>query len=125
MNIPDKIYRSIEELPFVERAIVLALVTEYMENGTINAEATGKPLEFFMGIKSELDKVLRRRIYAREYRARKKAESTRAKQSPFTPQKPKKEVVKNEESPKRIFKDSGNLTRRKRRKLEKKGFIII
>lgn len=60
MNIPNKIYCKVEQLPFMHRAIVLALITEYMETGTINPEAQGAPLEFFMGVKAELDGVLKK-----------------------------------------------------------------
>lgn len=131
MNIPNKIYCKVEQLPFMHRAIVLALITEYMETGTINPEAQGAPLEFFMEVKAELDGVLKKRAYARQYRERKKAQAASAKEKSTARVAPKEtdpKITKTADEPaepKRIFRDNGNLTRRKRRKLEKRGFIIV
>ena len=133
MNIPNKIYCKVEHLPFMHRAIVLALITEYMETGVINPEAQGAPLEFFMGVKAELDGVLKKRAYARQYRERRKAQaqaaSTKEKSiARVAPKETDPEITKTADEPaepKRIFRDNGNLTRRKRRKLQKRGFIIV
>ena len=75
MNIPQKFYDMLEGLSFTYHAVFLALVTEYIDKGTVNAEATGYALDLFMDIKPELDQIIRRREYSRKYRERKKAQA--------------------------------------------------
>ena len=140
MNIPQKIYARVQGLPFAERAGFLAIITYYMEYGVIHDEGGGAAMELFREVRDELDDILHRRYVARKYRARKKAEKEAAKakaveQAEKTetsdisektgksekPEKSEKVIPK----PPRMFYDTGRLTRRKRRRLEKKGFMIV
>lgn len=75
MTVPNKIYRQIEGFSFMDRAIVLALVTDYLENGEIACDGEGFPYDFFLSIRPELDKIIKRRAYARNYRERKKKQT--------------------------------------------------
>lgn len=78
MNIPQKFYDMLEGLSFTDHANFLAIVTYYMEYGVIHDEGKGYALDLFYEIREELDDIMHRRRYAREYRARKKAEKEQA-----------------------------------------------
>lgn len=140
MTIPQKFYDMSAALSFTERANFLAIITYYMEYGVIHDEGKGYAFELFTEIRDELDDILRRRRYAREYRARKKAKkqsepSEKPEQSKKSEPSDKSDTSKKIEyadesaskdlQKQRVFYDTGNLTRRKRRKLESKGFLII
>lgn len=115
MNIPQKIYEQIQGFSFADRAIILALAAEYLENGSVSYDQKGSALDFFNSIRQELDRTIRRRAYARAYRAKKKAEKTKPEIShnPATPDLPESSDNSDTKIP--------FLNRRERRFLERRA----
>lgn len=125
MSIPQKIYQQIQGFSFADRAVILALVTEYLEKGSISYSQEGFSLDFFNSVRKELDRVIRRRAYARQYRAKKKAEKTEAAES----SKSSKSVSslpsdssENSEKPDASTIERPYFNRRERRLLERQLF---
>lgn len=125
MNIPQKYYDILEGLSFTEHANFLAIITYYMEYGVIHDEGRGYALELFYDIRDELDDILRRRRYARAYRARKKArQQSEAIEKSETSEKPDdsgrsdtSDIPENTDSPEEM-PSAPVLNRRQRRQIE-------
>ena len=102
MTIPDSLLQQTEHLPELDQALTLLAIKRYMHNGSTLTETTDDALTTFEALRPQIDRILRRRAYARAYRARRKARLEKLRQKAEQPaiSKPSATPQKSERSEK-------------------------
>ena len=86
MTIPDSLLQQTEHLPELDQALTLLAIKRYMQNGSTLTETTDDALTTFEALRPQIDRILRRRAYARAYRARRKARLEKLRQKAEQPE---------------------------------------
>ena len=93
MTIPDSLLQQTEHLPELDQALTLLAIKRYMQNGSTLTETTDDALTTFEALRPQIDRILRRRAYARAYRARRKARLEKLRQKAEQPEQPEQPAI--------------------------------
>ena len=93
MTIPDSLLQQTEHLPELDQALTLLAIKRYMQNGSTLTETTDDALTTFEALRPQIDRILRRRAYARAYRARRKARLEKLRQKAEQPEQSEQPAI--------------------------------